>query len=44
MWQDGELDFARIPSWIFVHVYAFIKWLTGGGTNILIGQPLFWHL
>jgi alpha-1,3-mannosyltransferase len=49
IWQDGELDYANIYGGTgplvypagFLYMYAFFKWLTGGGTNVLIGQKLF---
>jgi len=49
MWQDGELDYTKIYGGTgplvypagFLYMYAFFKWLTGGGTNVLLGQYLF---
>jgi len=49
MWQNGELDYTHIYSGTgplvypagYLYIYAFFKWLTGGGTNLLIGQHLF---
>ena len=49
MWQDGELDYTKIYGGTgplvypagFLYMYAFFKWLTGGGINVLLGQYLF---
>ncbi len=49
MWQDGELDYMKIRGGTgplvypagFLYLYGMLKWLTGGGYEILTGQYCF---
>ena len=49
MWQDGQRDYMQIYGGTgplvypagFLYMYGFFKWLTSGGSNVVVGQYLF---